>query len=190
MKYKKFSLQKYLKELSSAKPVPGGGSAAALVGSLGVGLTEMVARISVKKTTKSNRAKLQKIIKAVQPVKRRLLSLVEKDARIYKKVITSYSLSKKNPKRTQSIQRALGDSYLVMKHLCDDLLLVRELNRKLMNITQGAIANDLHVSESFIKAAFASALSTANLNAAYVNNKSVQSKMVTDIKRVHKRMKK
>ena len=186
MKYTKLSLQKYITELSSAQPVPGGGSAAALVGSLGVGLTEMVARIIIKKVTKRERHVVEKVLKKIQPVKRRINALIDKDTRMYKKVIASYKLSKKNPRRARAIQNALYDSYAIMKKLCDDLLIARESNRTLMKIARGAIANDLNVSESFIKAAFNSAVSTAHLNAAYVNDKSVQQKMIADIKRVKK----
>jgi len=48
-KYTDLSLEIYLKELASDAPVPGGGSVSAYAGALGMGLTQMVARIALKR---------------------------------------------------------------------------------------------------------------------------------------------
>ena len=46
------TLTEYLDELSSDKPIPGGGSVSAYVASLAMGLTQMVGRISLKRKKK------------------------------------------------------------------------------------------------------------------------------------------
>ncbi len=51
-KFTTLSLEKYLNELASEKPVPGGGSVSAYVASLAMGLTQMVARIAIKRKKK------------------------------------------------------------------------------------------------------------------------------------------
>ena len=49
MKFKEISLGTFLKELGSATPTPGGGSVAALCGSLGAALVSMVSGLTLGK---------------------------------------------------------------------------------------------------------------------------------------------
>jgi methenyltetrahydrofolate cyclohydrolase len=50
--YANASLHQYLGELGSSRPSPGGGSAAALCGTLGIALLEMVSGINDKREKK------------------------------------------------------------------------------------------------------------------------------------------
>ena len=59
-KYTDLSLETYLEKLASDAPVPGGGSVSAYAGALGMGLTQMVARIALKRKPKAGLTEEQK----------------------------------------------------------------------------------------------------------------------------------
>ena len=74
-KYKDHTLQEYLDVLSKKTPVPGGGSAAALVAATGVALLLMVAHYSKGKSkSKSVENRIQKIIARGAALRRRLVA--------------------------------------------------------------------------------------------------------------------
>ena len=79
-KFTDLSLESYLNELASAEPVPGGGSVSAYVGALAMGLTQMVAKISLARKKKQglspedekkdgeNRVIMEKIVQSLEKI--------------------------------------------------------------------------------------------------------------------------
>ena len=94
--FKDYTLKEYLDQLSRREPVPGGGSAAALSSALGAGLISMAANYSLgKHGSKKIDARLQKILTESEQIRRRLLELVDSDARAYLNVVRSWKLDDK-----------------------------------------------------------------------------------------------
>ncbi len=95
------TLQEYLEELSSRKPVPGGGSAAALAGALAVGLISMVTNYSIgrKANTRAVERRLSRILKQSEAIRRRLLELTSLDSEAYLKLCAAATLGKKARKK-------------------------------------------------------------------------------------------
>jgi len=85
--FKHHTLKEYLDRLADKAPVPGGGSAAALAGALGAGLMSMVAQYSVGKgATPAIEREIKKTFRETQRIRRRLLELVDLDAKAYLKL--------------------------------------------------------------------------------------------------------
>ena len=86
MKYKNFTLTRYLNVLASREPVPGGGSAAALSAAMGAALLGMVARYSIKKTSPARvLQRINRVIKAADDLQSKFLKIVDADAAAYLK---------------------------------------------------------------------------------------------------------
>ena len=49
MEFKKMTIEEFINELASNSPAPGGGTAAALGGAMGISLLEMVANLTIGK---------------------------------------------------------------------------------------------------------------------------------------------
>ncbi len=81
------TLEKFLNQLASDAPSPGGGAAAALTGALGVGLAEMVARINLKR--KEDTAAKARIAELMR-LRQKLLHLMDEDTEIFKKLSIFY----------------------------------------------------------------------------------------------------
>ncbi|MEW6662996.1 MAG: cyclodeaminase/cyclohydrolase family protein [Bacillota bacterium] len=95
----------FLQELASDSPAPGGGSVAALAGSLGAALAEMVARL-----TKDSPEQTQEIVAKAQALRARLAAAVQEDTEAFNKVMAAFKMPKATPEekaaRTEAIQRA------------------------------------------------------------------------------------
>jgi formiminotetrahydrofolate cyclodeaminase len=103
-KLKNSTLNEYTDLLASHKPAPGGGSAAALTGALGVSLIAMVAHYSKgKNQSKASEKKIANILKECKNLKKSLMDCVDSDAQAYKKVLRTRSGSKE---RTQAQKEA------------------------------------------------------------------------------------
>ena len=83
----------YLNELSTNSPAPGGGSVAALAGSLGAALSSMVAALThEKKDMLENKPLMDKIGVEAQELKDQLAILVEEDTQAFNKVMEANRL--------------------------------------------------------------------------------------------------
>ncbi len=83
----------FLNELSTNSPAPGGGSVAALAGSLGAALSSMVAALThEKKDMLENKPLMDEIGVEAQELKDRLAILVEEDTQAFNKVIEANRL--------------------------------------------------------------------------------------------------
>ncbi len=94
----------FLEKLSSASPTPGGGSVAALSGSLGAALGLMVCALAAKK---GENVALTPLCEQFLPLRERFLALVDDDEEAFSQVMAAYQLPKGDPLRAKRIQSAL-----------------------------------------------------------------------------------
>lgn len=80
-----WTIEEFLNELGSAKSVPGGGSAAALAGSLGIELGSKVCRVLLARRNLSlgSQSRLKRTLKTVDQLSRKLRRLIREDAQAY-----------------------------------------------------------------------------------------------------------
>ena len=82
--YKKVSLNQYVNYLAAKRPVPGGGSAAALVASCGTALISMVANYALgRKQSKRIETQIKNTLRKTEKIRKRLIQLVDLDAKAY-----------------------------------------------------------------------------------------------------------
>jgi len=90
--------EEFLEEVGSNSPAPGGGSVSALAGSLGAGLTSMVAALTHEKKDFFDKKHLMEGIgDEAQKIKDRLLFLVEEDTNAFNKVMDASRLPQSSP---------------------------------------------------------------------------------------------
>ncbi|MBF0483725.1 MAG: cyclodeaminase/cyclohydrolase family protein [Candidatus Omnitrophica bacterium] len=125
-KLNNYTISEYLKVLGERKPTPGGGSAAALAGSIGAGLIEMAANYSVgKSSSKSVEKKIASIIKKISAIKQELLVLVDKDAEVYELVVKVRKGTVAQQKAADRQSKAIAKQ--IMKLCCDGIILAANL---------------------------------------------------------------
>lgn len=134
---KEVNLQEFLDSLASGSATPGGGSAAALAGSMAAALVEMVANLSIgKKGFEDREAILKKILQEAHSYREALVAAIEQDIAAYQDVIKAYLLPKSNDEekriRREEIQKAL-------KKAADPPLFTAATSLKVMKLCQKAI---------------------------------------------------
>ncbi|HLZ44437.1 MAG TPA: glutamate formimidoyltransferase [Gemmatimonadales bacterium] len=102
------SLDGWIDQLAAASPTPGGGSAAALAGTLAAALVAMVARLTVgRKAYAAVDAEARAIIEEAERLRTDLRRLVDEDAAAYEGVSRAYKIPKDDPQRARAIDDAL-----------------------------------------------------------------------------------
>ena len=93
---------KFLEELSTNSPAPGGGSVAALVGALGASLSSMVAALThEKKEMLESKPMMDEIGVEAQKLKDRLAVLVEEDTKAFNSVMEASRLPENSEEERQ-----------------------------------------------------------------------------------------
>ncbi len=107
------SIKEFIDEISRKSPAPGGGSVAALVGSLAAGLAGMVANLTIGKTGYDRvNGEMIKAAETGQYLKDRLLNAVDDDTSAFNKVMECFGMPK-GPDKDAAILEANKGATLV-----------------------------------------------------------------------------
>ena len=102
------SLDGWIDALAGPAPTPGGGSAAALAGTLSAALVAMVARLTIgRKAYAAVEAQAHEILAEAEQLRAELRRLVDEDAAAYEGVTRAYKIPKSDPGRAAAIDEAL-----------------------------------------------------------------------------------
>jgi len=98
-------LEKFLDELASSSPAPGGGSVSALLGALSSALTSMVCRLTENKKGYENfRGEIKKVLAESESIRKRVTKLIDEDTNVFNEVMSALKMPKEDPERHKRIQ--------------------------------------------------------------------------------------
>jgi methenyltetrahydrofolate cyclohydrolase len=111
-------VQRYLDDLASAQPTPGGGSTAALSGAMGAALASMVCRITIGKESSADvKQEIEELLTRTESLRSRFQQLMQEDIEAYGRLSASYKLpratSEEREYRADMIQKQLVGAALV-----------------------------------------------------------------------------
>jgi len=159
LSYKHQAISTYLNQLASRNPVPGGGSAAALVGALGVALISMVANYSLGKgKSPKAEAEIKSLLQQSEKLRERLLKLVDLDAEAYLKVVRARQAP---PKIKQAALKKAREVPLETCRLCYRAI---QLAPDLVKNGNPHLLSDVKVAVEMLSAAFSSAMFNVEAN--------------------------
>ncbi|MGH7198167.1 MAG: cyclodeaminase/cyclohydrolase family protein [Candidatus Omnitrophota bacterium] len=162
--FSKTSLIKFLDELGSSAPSPGGGAAAALTGAQGVALIEMVARLNDarfrKKEPKADPSAAKQRIGDLKKAKLRFLELIQEDVAAFQAISAAYKKGKENP----AYQKALVKGYSAPLEMAE--LAVQAMQRGLeeKDRTSQWLYSDLAEAGILLDATYAAARLNVEIN--------------------------
>ncbi len=127
MKLIEMSILKFLDEVDSNSPAPGGGSVSALVSALGTSLTRMVAHLTFdkkkfKELSEEDRNCFKLNFDKMGEIRKKLEILIDKDTEAYNLVMSAYKLPKETEeekeKRNEWIQNSLKEAISTPLEIC------------------------------------------------------------------------
>ncbi len=159
------TLDGWIDELAGGAPAPGGGSAAALAGTLAAALVAMVARLTIgRKAYAGVEVRAKEILSEADRVRAELRRLVDEDAAAYTGVSEAYKASKDTPGRAAAIDQALLGAARVPLTVARLTSTVRKLAQELAQIGNKNARSDAKVAEGLARAAIAGALENVRVN--------------------------
>ncbi|OGS24955.1 MAG: hypothetical protein A2297_03920 [Elusimicrobia bacterium RIFOXYB2_FULL_48_7] len=175
-KYLNQTLEKYLNDLASRLPAPGGGSAAALVASTGVSLLSMVANFTLdKKGYEKHQDEITKIIGILESKRKKLNELIDSDVEAYEKVSSAYKLPKNTPEEKQTrdlrVQEALKQAMSVPWEIAAIAAESMSVAEKLSAIGNKNLISDVSCGAFFLKSAIEAAGDNVTINLNSINDK-------------------
>jgi formiminotetrahydrofolate cyclodeaminase len=156
---------RYLADLASAAPAPGGGSAAALAAALGAALVAMTCRVTAKHAGGApSVVPLEKLAEEADALRRRLTALANADARVYSDVIAARRLPV--PQRGTAVQHALERATEVPERVAAESHDVLALCERIAPCARASTLSDLGVAAILANGALRAGALTARTNLA------------------------
>lgn len=107
---KHLSMEEFTEVTASDAPAPGGGSVSALAGALAAALAEMVAHLtSGREKYASVQVEMERILRELPPVRRKLLDAVDRDSRAFDQYMAALQMSKDSPAEKEVRRAAMQE---------------------------------------------------------------------------------
>jgi formiminotetrahydrofolate cyclodeaminase len=186
-------IRHFLDKLASKSPEPGGGSVAALTGSLGAGLVSMVCSLTLgKEKYKDVQPQVEALIKESEKLRIEMQDLIQKDTEVYGGLSEVYKMPKntdaEKAARTVKMQDALKKACQVPFEIGLKSLEVAQLAQRAAEIGNVAAVSDAGVAVLLAQACAQSAALNVKINVNSIKddayNKETWSKMESVLKQV------
>jgi glutamate formiminotransferase len=158
-------LRGFVNRVALPQPVPGGGSIAALAGSLGVALGQMAIGITKgKKNYQDHESRYTDALTHLGRYRDTLLELVDEDSNAYGQVMAAYKLPKESPGREQAIQDALARATEVPSRTADCAAEALRICENIRPIIHPNVSSDLDVGLQMLRASLKGAIANIRIN--------------------------
>ncbi len=172
------SLLDFINRVASKSPVPGGGSVAALAGSLAAALCSMVANLTIAGKRFANvHAEMKKVLEKTEKLRKRLFELIEEDAKAYQAVAHAY---KSND--AKAAQSALKNAALVPLETAETVVKLQPLLKTLLSKGNPNAKSDLVVADAMVEACRKGAVANVEANLKEITEKKFVVKTQEKIK--------
>jgi formiminotetrahydrofolate cyclodeaminase len=186
-------IRHFLDKLAGKSPEPGGGSVAALTGSLGAGLVSMVCSLTLgKEKYKDVQPQVEALITESEKLRAEMQDLIQKDTEVYGGLSEVYKMPKntdaEKAARTAQMQIALKKACQVPFEIGLKSLEVAQLAQRAAEIGNVAAVSDAGVAVLLAQACAQSAALNVKINVNSIKddayNKETWSKMEAVLKQV------
>jgi len=179
------TIEKFLDELASAAPTPGGGSAAAIMGAMGAALVAMVCNLTIgKKGYEQHDAEMRDVLGQCEALRAKLTAMVADDVAAFDALMAGYKLPKASDEekaaRSAAIQASLQRATQVpldCATLCGDVV---RLAGRAAEVGNQNVISDAGVGVLAAWAALRSAVLNVNINAPSLKDRAFAEARLAD----------
>ncbi|PNX47486.1 MAG: glutamate formimidoyltransferase, partial [Thermoplasmata archaeon M8B2D] len=182
-------INKFLSELASNSPAPGGGSVAALSGSLGAALSSMVCNLTIGKEKYADiQNEIKNVLKKSETLRKKLTNLIDEDTEAFNDVMKAFKMPKETEeqkkKRTAAIQEGYKTASMVpfeTAKTCAEILDVAKVIAEKGNINS---VTDAAVSAIMTKAGVESAVLNVKINLGSIKDEKFVKKISSNLTQI------
>ncbi len=181
----------FIEALASKKPVPGGGGASALTGSLGTALGSMVGNLTTgKKKYADVEEDIQRLLRQSEELTARFNGLVVKDAEVFEPLSRAYGMPRgteeEKKEREQVLQSALKKAALVPLEIAECSLEALRLLDEYALKGSRLVISDAGVGAVLCKAALQGARLNVLINVKLMKDVNLKAELLQKINALEK----
>ncbi|HER23542.1 MAG TPA: methenyltetrahydrofolate cyclohydrolase [Candidatus Atribacteria bacterium] len=182
-------ISNFLDELASNSPTPGGGSVAALVGTLGAALISMVSNLTIgKKKYEKVEEEFKKVLSSSEKLRNELSQLIEEDVKVFNDFMATYKMPKETEDekniRAEKMQESLIKTAKVPLRIAYKCLDILSLSKEVAEKGNINVISDVGVAVLMAEAALESALLNVKINLKMINDEKVRIELSSSIKEI------
>ena len=188
---KDLGLKEFIAQTASNEPVPGGGSIAALSGSIAASLAEMVANLTIGKKKYVEVEEEMKVVQVkLEKLRFEFLDMIDKDANSFDLVMQAFKLAKETDEekaiRTQKIQEGLKIAALSPLEIARKAFEMMELCEVVVDKGNSNAVTDGMVAAMMARTAVLSAILNVRINLSSIKDEEFVLKIGKEIDELEK----
>ncbi len=169
-------LNKFMDELASDSPAPGGGAGSAISGIVGESLASMVASLSMKKKgNEQNRKELERMVEELKEIREELEKAAEMDTQAFNRIMEARKLPKSTDSekkiREEKIEGAMKGAVSTPWKIASLLMKIEEKAVRLMKIGIPGAITDAGAALKISFSSAESALLNVSINLKYIKDR-------------------
>lgn len=171
-------MKEFLTDLSSKEPVPGGGGASALLGSVAAALCSMVANLTDgKKKYAQYQEDIERILKEMETAIWKIQAYIEKDAEAFVPLAKAYSIPREQSDREEILEQALQEAARVPMELAQLIYTLVPVMEELEVKGSRLAISDVAVAATACRAALEGAVMNVYINTRLMKNRGLAEDM-------------
>ncbi len=176
------TLQTYLDDLASAKPAPGGGSAAAVSGAMSAALAAMVCQLTLGKKKYANvQDEIATLLQEVESQRQHFQQLMAADISAYSKLSACFKMPRETQEqsdaRTAAVQQSLVEAALVPLEMAERALAVVRVCQRVAEIGNTNVLSDIAAAAMLAAGAGSSAAWMVRVNLTSLKDQETGAKL-------------
>lgn len=178
-------MERFLTELASKAPIPGGGGAAALMGSLAAALGSMVGNLTTgKKKYEQYQQDIEHILSVLQDSLWEIYEYIEKDAHAFEPLAKAYKIPRDQPGREELMEEVTLQAAKVPLDLTKKLYGIIPLLEELEIKGSRLAISDVAVAASCLTSALESGVMNIYINTRSLKNRKLAEEINEEAKRM------
>jgi glutamate formiminotransferase/formiminotetrahydrofolate cyclodeaminase len=181
----------FLSELASSSPAPGGGSVAALAGSLGASLSSMVCNLTIGKEKYIDvQDKIKETLKQSEKIRKELTKLIDEDTNAFNDVMKAFKMPKETESQKEKRSKAIQEGYKIAAKVplktartCEKIFDIAKIVAEIGN--QNSITDSV-VSALMAQAGVKSAILNVKINLSSIKDEKFVKDVSSEIEELQK----
>ncbi|GFN37165.1 cyclodeaminase/cyclohydrolase family protein [Tepidimicrobium xylanilyticum] len=189
------SVKEYIEQVASKEPTPGGGSVAALAGSLGSALTTMVGNLTIgrkmyEELDEEIKNEMEQNFEVLKKSIEELSRIVDEDTKAFDKVMEAFKMPKETEEekkaRTEAIQKGYKIALEVPLRCAEECFKVLKLQRVFANYGNVNAITDVGVGALLAATGLEGALLNVKINLLSIKDEQYRAEMEEKINKLLK----